>query len=181
MAAKRTEPTKESTPTDNIDYVVSHWLSEVEWLCVRAFVPDRIIALRIEGRILAKTCTVGDVLNPWGKALNRPLTEAEKKVLAVKYQTAINNRDLLASRIGRQTATVAWKYDKSDLYSSSNGYKRRLAEVGAELGRLGWLIEPARHPWKKSVLKSNSDEMKAKEKQAEETAKGWTKCVKINK
>jgi hypothetical protein len=126
------------------------WISRVEDLLRRAFVPDQMIRDRLEARA---------PFRGWSPE------EAEAQIVR-----GISNRDLLAHRIGRETATRRWQSEVSDRYNAGAGpYRWRLADVGAVLADLGWLPMPDNHPWKRRKP-ATRDDMAERERMAEATA-----------
>lgn len=138
-------------PNDTI-FIAYRWISAVEDLCRRAFVPDDMIRMRIEARAPFKEWTPEDI--------------------QAQIARAIANRDLLAHRCGRPSATIRWQGHPSDRYNDGPGnYRRRLAAIGAELGALGWLTEPTGHPWRSKATPGPS--LDERDSAAEKAAAGW--------
>lgn len=126
------------------------WLSRVEDLLRRAFVPDQMIRDRMQARA--------------------PFRGWSPEEIEAQTARAIANRDLLAHRIGRETATRRWQSEVSDRYSVGPGpYRWRMADVGAVLADLGWLPMPDDHPWKRRKP-ATRDDMAERERMAEATA-----------
>jgi hypothetical protein len=127
------------------------WITEVEVNCRRAFVPDADIMARCRARVAVRGCPRGpEIIDRMSAYLDRQLTAAEQSEVDARYARAIANRDLLAHRTGRESATRRWQSEPSDCYGQGVGaYRRRLAEIGKVMAELGWLQEPDEHPWKK--------------------------------
>ena len=202
--AKNTTVKSEAAETpDSINREYSHWLQLIEDLLVRGFVPDAILMERAEikakcatntkqtqpilaietgepypyGPKIAKSASGLSLGGKIGELISRPLSEIEQEQADARFSIARSNRDLLASRIGRESATVAWKFCRSDCYSGTqSAYHRRLKQVGGELESLGWLKSPYRGMAQAQGAQAkrrepSSQDMDARMKQADELVK----------
>jgi hypothetical protein len=137
------------------------WLSEVERICIKAFVPDADILSRSRAKLSARNANRVKIdagaVEFWSTALERPLAPELEAQAQAKAQAGMDNRDLLAARIDRPTATVRWKGCPTDAYGQgADAYRARLAAIGMALAVLGWLTEPEGHPWKHVERKRGS-------------------------
>lgn len=144
------------------------WLTDVENMLVHAFVDDATMLLRVRTKIACRgtpakpvkitlppnrkdklnVAGLGDTVNHLAKIAERPLTTEEEAAVLARFEWAKGNRDLLAHRMSRESATLRWKACPSDEYGSPlKIYQRRLAEAGKVLAVMGALAEPETHRW----------------------------------
>lgn len=145
------------------------WLTDVENMLVHAFVDDATMLLRVRTKIACRgtpakpvkitlppnrkdklnVAGLGDTVNHLAKIAERPLTAEEETAVLARFEWAKSNRDLLAHRMERESATLRWKACPSDEYGSPlKIYQRRLAEAGKVLAGMGApLAEPEHHRW----------------------------------
>ena len=166
------------------------WLTDVENMLVHAFIDDATMLLRVRTKIACRgtpakpvkitlppnrkeklnVAGLGDTVNHLAKIAERPLTAEEETAVLARFEWAKSNRDLLAHRMGRESATLRWKACPSDEYGSPlKIYQRRLAEAGKALARMGALAEPETHRWqdkRKAPVAGRSMEDRERDAQA---------------
>ena len=187
QAPQRTDG--EPAPANPLD-AAYRWLSGVEELCQKAFVPDEVIANRSRAKIASRTRTLktvkigvpakakgelhvipaANVLDSWLRRLDAPMPEADERKAGEMASRGMANRDLLAHRLGRPIPTIRWKGCQTDQYGhGGKAYRRRLAAVGRIISDLGWLDEPPTHPWRQNRPQAVPD-MADREAQADRIA-----------
>ena len=170
-----------------------HWLSQVEDLCRKAFLPDEAIIARSRAKIASRSrplktvkvdvpkkvkeqlhvLPVAGALDSWLARLDEPMSKADEQKAGEQASRGMANRDLLAHRIGRPSATIRWQGCPTDEYNKgARAYRRRLAAVGHEIAALGYIPEPANHPWRQKRQESEPD-MSQREADAEANAAAW--------
>ena len=171
-----------------------HWLSQVEDLCRKAFVPDETIIARSRAKIASRSRTlktvkvdvpkkvkeqlhvvsVANSMDSWLARLDAPMSPEDERKAGEQASRGMANRDVLAHRIGRPSATIRWQGCPTDEYNKgARAYRRRLAAVGREIAALGYIPEPANHPWRQKRQESKPD-MSQREADAEPNAAAWT-------
>lgn len=167
-----------------------HWLSEIEELCRKAFIPDSAILERSRAKIASRSrplktikveappkvkgqlhvLPVADALDSWLARLDEPMSEADERKAGEQASRGMANRDLLAHRIGRPSPSIRWQGCPTDQYGKGGkAYRRRLAAIGQEIAALGWLPEPSTHPWRSKRLET-APSMDERMRQADENA-----------
>lgn len=178
--AEEPEDPKAKNPRDD----AYHWLSEVEALCRKAFVPDEVIIARSQVKIASRSrplkkvkidapkkekgqlhvISVSESMDSWLRRLDAPLSPEDEQKAGEKASIGMANRDLLAHRIGRPNPSIRWQGCPTDMYDrGARSYRRRLANVGREIASLGWIGEPSNHPWRPKTnfpLPGKSDEQR---------------------
>ena len=183
----------EASPHSPLDDAY-RWLSQVEDLCRRAFLPDAAILDRSMAKIAARTrplntvkvdvpkkvkeqlhvLSVANSMDSWLARLDAPLSPGDQRKAEEQASRGMANRDLLAHRIGRPSGTIRWQGCPTDLYTKGGrAYRGRLAAIGREMAALGWLPEPQSHPWRQKRQESAPD-MSQRELDADANAAAWT-------
>lgn len=183
MVKKKSDTPSQGEGQPNPNAAAYQWLTEVERMCLRAFVPDDMIYDRARSRIAArarplraseidadgKRVRLAGALDTWLARLEEPLTPEQERKAEEQASKGCANRDLLAHRIGRQHPTKRWKACPTDSYQDGGAvYRRRLAAIGSEIAALGWLPEPSDHPWRRNA--QERPDMASREKAADALA-----------
>ncbi len=168
------------------------WLSEVEEKLLFVFVDDAILLQRARLRITVRgtsakpvkittpqnrkgqlnVASLGESVFHLARVADRELDADEEQAAQEKFTYWKTNRDLLAHRMGRESATVRWKGCKSDAYTFGiNAYQARLAVAGRHLSALGSIQEPSNHKWMPRIAQGlTAKDMDERQAQADKLA-----------